>query len=107
MQLGTRRPGLPGGDPDPLILAAGSGILDSLEEAGDAPPELDESLNGLTAAVRHKLAALASCWAQLVHKSQTVFQNNAKLEVGSVNHWRDVFCDRHESRWPEEEADSY
>ena len=68
----------------PAVLAAtalGSGILDSLEEAGDTPPELDDTPGGLTAAVRHKLAALASCWAQLVHKAQTVFQNNAKLEV--------------------------
>ena len=65
---------------------AGSGILDSLEEAGDTPPELDETPGGLTAAVRHKLASLASCWAQLVHKSQTVFQNNAKLEVGGDSH---------------------
>ncbi|KAF0293127.1 hypothetical protein FJT64_008974 [Amphibalanus amphitrite] len=60
----------------------GSGILDSLDEAGDMPPELDEAPGGLTGAVRHKLAAMASCWAQLVHKAQTVFQNNAKLEVG-------------------------
>ncbi|XP_043245821.1 Golgi-associated PDZ and coiled-coil motif-containing protein-like [Amphibalanus amphitrite] len=62
----------------------GSGILDSLEEAGDMPPELDEAPGGLTGAVRHKLAAMASCWAQLVHKAQTVFQNNAKLEAALV-----------------------
>lgn len=31
--------------------------------------------------VRSKLGGLSSCFAQLAHKAQTIFQTNAKLEV--------------------------
>ncbi|KAF7264498.1 hypothetical protein GWI33_023133 [Rhynchophorus ferrugineus] len=31
--------------------------------------------------VRQKLCTLGSCFAQLSHKAQTIFQNSAKLEV--------------------------
>lgn len=30
---------------------------------------------------RQKMATLSSCFAQLTHKAQTVFQNSAKIEV--------------------------
>ncbi|KAE8741405.1 hypothetical protein FOCC_FOCC013104 [Frankliniella occidentalis] len=30
---------------------------------------------------RQKMATLSSCFAQLTHKAQTVFQNSAKVEV--------------------------
>jgi hypothetical protein len=32
-------------------------------------------------AARQKMATLSSCFAQLAHKAQTVFQNSAKVEV--------------------------
>ncbi|KAJ8916230.1 hypothetical protein NQ315_016369 [Exocentrus adspersus] len=31
--------------------------------------------------VRQKLCTLSSCFAQLTHKAQTIFQNSAKIEV--------------------------
>lgn len=35
---------------------------------------------------RHKMTALSSCFAQLTHKAQTIFQNSAKVEV---SHFKD------------------
>jgi hypothetical protein len=32
-------------------------------------------------AARQKMATLSSCFAQLIHKAQTIFQNSAKVEV--------------------------
>lgn len=33
---------------------------------------------------RQKMATLSSCFAQLTHKAQTVFQNSAKVEVSHM-----------------------
>jgi len=34
---------------------------------------------------RQKMATLSSCFAQLTHKAQTIFQNSAKVEVGFLS----------------------
>ena len=48
---------------------------------GDIDPDQSElTING-----REKMTHLSSAFAQLVHKAQTIFQANAKLEVGSAN----------------------
>lgn len=43
--------------------------------------EIDIDQIELTHAGRQKITALSSSFAQLAHKSQTIFQANAKLEV--------------------------
>lgn len=43
--------------------------------------EIDEDQAEITYAARQKLTALSSAFAQLAHKSQTIFQSNAKFEV--------------------------
>jgi golgi-associated PDZ and coiled-coil motif-containing protein len=45
--------------------------------------ELDEEESQLVKIARQRLASVASCFSQLTHKAQTVFQTNAKLEVSS------------------------
>ena len=44
--------------------------------------EIDPDQCELTYEGRRKMTALSSAFAQLCHKSQTIFQNNVKLEVG-------------------------
>jgi golgi-associated PDZ and coiled-coil motif-containing protein len=63
--------------------------LDVLESEFDkAYVDLDLILNDfdsdqfdLIDACREKMQEMSSAWAQLVHKSQTIFQVNCKLEV--------------------------
>ena len=63
--------------------------LDVLESEFDkAFVDLDLILNDfdsdqydLIDACREKMQEMSSAWAQLVHKSQTIFQVNCKLEV--------------------------
>jgi hypothetical protein len=43
--------------------------------------DLDSDETVMVYAARQKMAALSSCFAQLTHKAQTVFQNSAKVEV--------------------------
>lgn len=43
--------------------------------------EVDTDQADITYEGRQKMTALSSAFAQLVHKAQTVFQNNAKYEV--------------------------
>lgn len=43
--------------------------------------EIDVDQAEITFAGRQKLTALSSSFAQLAHKSQTIFQSNAKYEV--------------------------
>ncbi len=43
--------------------------------------EIDQDQIELTDEGRTKMPVLSSCFAQLAHKAQTVFQANAKLEV--------------------------
>ena len=52
----------------------GSLILDFDDE--DLPLEI-------TRTIRKKLETVSSCFAQLTHKAQTIFQNNVKLEVSN------------------------
>lgn len=47
--------------------------------------EVDSDQADITYEGRQKMTALSSAFAQLVHKAQTVFQNNAKYEVGNVS----------------------
>ena len=44
-------------------------------------PEMDVEEPEMVDAGRKKLSSLSSAFAQLIHKAQTIFQNNAKLEV--------------------------
>ncbi|XP_063821204.1 uncharacterized protein LOC135071343 [Ostrinia nubilalis] len=67
--------------------------LDILEKEFDkACVELDTSLTDLETeepdivfSARQKIATLSSCFAQLSHKSLTIFQNSAKLEAELVD----------------------
>jgi hypothetical protein len=43
--------------------------------------DLDSDETVMVYAARQKMATLSSCFAQLTHKAQTVFQNSAKVEV--------------------------
>ena len=43
--------------------------------------DIDPDQSEITDEGRSKMAALSSCFAQLAHKAQTIFQANAKLEV--------------------------
>ena len=45
--------------------------------------EIDADQNELMHEGRQKMTALSSSFAQLAHKSQTIFQGNAKFEVSS------------------------
>jgi golgi-associated PDZ and coiled-coil motif-containing protein len=45
----------------------------------------DEHLSDFADNVKDKFRVMASSWAQLVHKSQTIFQVNCKLEAQLVN----------------------
>lgn len=43
--------------------------------------ELESEDPDLVYNVRQKICTLSSCFAQLTHKAQTIFQNSAKVEV--------------------------
>ncbi|KAK6620911.1 hypothetical protein RUM43_011210 [Polyplax serrata] len=43
--------------------------------------DLDGEEPDFVHSARQKLAGLSSCFAQLTHKAQTIFQNSAKVEV--------------------------
>lgn len=43
--------------------------------------DLDAEDPDMVHAAHQKMATLSSCFAQLTHKAQTVFQNSAKVEV--------------------------
>lgn len=45
------------------------------------PGELEADEPNVVFNVRQKLCTLSSCFAQLTHKAQTIFQNSAKIEV--------------------------
>jgi len=47
--------------------------------------EIDSEETELIDLARQKMTTLSSSFAQLVHKSQTIFQNNAKLEVSEAS----------------------
>jgi hypothetical protein len=54
-----------------------SNFINNLLLAGD----LDAEDSDVVYSARQKMATLSSCFAQLTHKAQTVFQNSAKVEV--------------------------
>lgn len=58
-----------------LDVLLGGGFLEDVEEVVGA--QYDE----LEVSIRQKLASLSVCWSELCHKSETVFQNHAKLEA--------------------------
>jgi hypothetical protein len=43
--------------------------------------DLDAEESDVVYSARQKMTTLSSCFAQLTHKAQTVFQNSAKVEV--------------------------
>ena len=43
--------------------------------------DLDPDQSDIIDSCRDKMKELSSAWAQLLHKSQTIFQTNCKLEV--------------------------
>ena len=45
---------------------------------------VEETIVEFCDGARDKAKAMCSAWAQLVHKSQTIFQTNCKLEVPSI-----------------------
>ena len=47
--------------------------------------EVDPDQCEITYEGRRKMTALSAAFAQLCHKAQTIFQNNAKLEVSNEN----------------------
>ena len=49
--------------------------------------EIDPDQSEITYDGRQKMTQLSSTFAQLVHKAQTIFQGNAKLEVRWVSFW--------------------
>jgi len=46
--------------------------------------EIDQDQSEITDEGRAKMTVLSSCFAQLVHKAQTISQANAKLEVNFI-----------------------
>ncbi|PSN41281.1 Golgi-associated PDZ and coiled-coil motif-containing protein [Blattella germanica] len=46
--------------------------------------DLDAEDPDMVYTARQKMATLSSCFAQLTHKAQTIFQNSAKVEVGDI-----------------------
>jgi len=54
-----------------------SNFINNLLLAGD----LDGEDSDVVYSARQKMATLSSCFAQLTHKAQTIFQNSAKVEV--------------------------
>ncbi|KAK6641834.1 hypothetical protein RUM44_013552 [Polyplax serrata] len=54
--------------------------------------DLDGEEPDFVHSARQKLAGLSSCFAQLTHKAQTIFQNSAKVEVNVFSYISIVFC---------------
>ncbi|KAJ9574154.1 hypothetical protein L9F63_008410 [Diploptera punctata] len=46
--------------------------------------DLDAEDPDMVYTARQKMATLSSCFAQLTHKAQTIFQNSAKVEVSTL-----------------------
>ncbi|GLV41386.1 brachyenteron [Carabus blaptoides fortunei] len=73
--------------------AVGFRWLDILEKEFDknfvdldvAIGELDAEEPDIVCNVRQKMSTLSSCFAQLTHKAQTIFQNSAKIEAELIH----------------------
>ena len=55
--------------------------LNDIQAESDNGDLLDETLNEFVENSRDKLKTISTAWSQLVHKSQTIFQVNCKLEM--------------------------
>lgn len=53
--------------------------------------ELDSDEPDVVYNVRQKLCTLSSCFAQLTHKAQTIFQNSTKIEVIIANYTCEIW----------------
>uniref|UniRef100_A0A1I7YMG9 Golgi-associated PDZ and coiled-coil motif-containing protein n=1 Tax=Steinernema glaseri TaxID=37863 RepID=A0A1I7YMG9_9BILA len=53
--------------------------------------EIDSDQADITYESRQKMTALSACFAQLVHKAQTIFQNNTRCEK-EISSLRDELC---------------
>ena len=54
--------------------------------------EIDPDQVEITYEGRQRMTALSAAFAQLCHKSQTIFQSNAKLEVRKKTKFPSVIC---------------
>lgn len=59
--------------------------LTDIQTESDNGDLIDETLYEFIENSRDKLKAISTAWSQLVHKSQTIFQVNCKLEAQLVN----------------------
>jgi hypothetical protein len=56
-------------------------LLNNLIYDSDNGDLVDDVLIEFADSCRDKIKIMNSCWSQMVHKSQTIFQVNCKLEV--------------------------
>ncbi|GLG93995.1 Golgi-associated PDZ and coiled-coil motif-containing protein [Gryllus bimaculatus] len=57
-------------------------VADTTSPGSTIPPgEFDSEEPDMVYTARQKMATLSSCFAQLTHKAQTIFQNSAKVEA--------------------------
>ena len=57
-------------------------LLNDIQNESDNGDLTDESFNEFVYNSKSKLRLMSAAWAQLVHKSQTIFEVNCKQEVG-------------------------
>lgn len=65
---------------DKTIIDFDSSLTD-IQNESDNGDLIEENLADFIDNSREKLKTITTTWAQLVHKSQTIFQVNCKLEV--------------------------
>jgi golgi-associated PDZ and coiled-coil motif-containing protein len=58
-------------------------IFNTIMADYDSGELIDDNVAPLIDIARHKMKLICKCWTQLVHKAQTIFQVNCKLEVSS------------------------
>lgn len=56
-------------------------MLNELQNDADNGDLMEDSVGEFIDNTRDRIKIMCSAWAQLVHKSQTIFQTNCKLEV--------------------------
>ena len=62
--------------------------FNDLQNESDNGDLLEENLSDFIENSRDKLKTITTVWSQLVHKSQTIFQVNCKLEVWKFFYFR-------------------
>jgi hypothetical protein len=60
-------------------------LLTNIQTDSDNGDLTEEALNEFVYNSREKLKQMCTAWAQLVHKSQTIFEINCKQEVNETN----------------------